>query len=74
MRVSAYLICVCDDMSSACAGLTSITFPDGLTSIGDAAFDCENNNINRFHQIKFMDSFHMKLSKYLDLCHLSFVC
>ena len=29
---------VCDDMFSGCTGLTSITLPDGLTSIGDGAF------------------------------------
>ena len=29
---------VCDDMFSGCTGLTSITLPDGLTSIGEYAF------------------------------------
>ena len=29
---------VCDDMFSGCTGLTSITLPDGLTSIGREAF------------------------------------
>ena len=29
---------VCDDMFSGCTGLTSITLPDGLTSISKNAF------------------------------------
>ena len=36
---------VCDDMFSECKGLTSITLPDGLTSIGDQAFAREYKGV-----------------------------
>ena len=39
------LLNMCDDMFSECTGLTSITFADGLKSIGYQAFDGEYKGV-----------------------------
>ena len=35
------LMNTCDDTFAGCSGITSLTLPDGVTSIGDSAFDGE---------------------------------
>ena len=39
------LLNMCDDMFSGCTGLTSISLPDGLESIGNTAFAGEYKGV-----------------------------